>query len=193
MTTNVKTNLANRALLQGGADPLTDWSENTPAGVAVRTFFDDLARALQEEHQFNCCATRLSIPADPLAPDFGYTYRYRKPVSCLRVWSVINEDDYPWRVEGDFILTHQEGPLKVRFGQYVDNPGDWDPLLRDLFAFELLDRIAPSVATDDRKVARARERLDELRERAQKTDTNEQEGKDPEVAERDGAWVEAFL
>lgn len=178
----------NRVLTLCGADPVTDYTANQARAQHVRTHFEDVRDMVLEQYQWNFIAARASIAAHPTAPTFGFLYKYMLPANCMRVWHVVGEKTYPWRVEQDFIVTDNPTPIKVRYGERKTNPGEWSALFRDLVAHKIALRVAPKISEDTNTIEVIRRNLAGLMDQAQEIDALETVGDDPDDEAPDYPW-----
>lgn len=136
-----KTEVANMALTSLGAANITDIDEDSSNARKIRAVYDNLRKAVLEEHPWNFAMDRaVKAPSDEV-PVFGYTYKILRPTDCLRIINAyadkeeINELRY--KPEGKYILCN----TNVVYIKYIKNIED-ETLFTALFAQALAARIA---------------------------------------------------
>ncbi len=128
--------VANLALSALGAKTIDSFEDQSAEAKLAKSTFEMLARDCLRSHPWNFAIARKTISEDGSAPDWGFDKRYPLPSQCLRVIEVLDSDpeNYPWQVEGQYIVTDLGSPIKVKYIKDVtDTPGLWD----DSFAVAL--------------------------------------------------------
>lgn len=96
--------IVNIALGYLGVEQISSLSEDNDVYVNYPTCRD----ACLEEADWSFAKGRRTLTTpDSEPPDFGYSNRFLLPANVLRVIEV-NEDKYPWEVEGRYILTDMD-------------------------------------------------------------------------------------
>ena len=131
-----KRDIFNRALIAYGDDLITSPDDETVQAEVLRDVYDQIYDETLLSYPWSDALVRENLAADPTAPAFEYTARYRlskNPVT-LRVlqvqgsaseWysdqlakygggSIIPGQKADWLVEGGFILVNTTGALPVR-------------------------------------------------------------------------------
>lgn len=114
------TDICNLALDLLKEAPITSLSQDRPIARWMNRNFAVTRDSVLSKADWNCAIKRTTLPADGTAPEFGWTYRYQRPSDCLRIIP-LTYDGYPegtpikHKIEGNYILTDQSGPLKVRY------------------------------------------------------------------------------
>ena len=102
--------------------------DNRPIVRWMKRNFDVLRDSLLSRYDWNFALKRAVLAKDSTAPDFGWKHRYTCPPDCLRVLPLTTcgrSEGIPIRheIEGPYILTDAEGPIRVR---YVARVEDYD-------------------------------------------------------------------
>lgn len=150
--TNIAT-IANRALTKLGATRIVSLGDNSPQARTLTSMWNTVRDAALRESRWSFAITRAQLAADPTAPAFGYTVRYRLPAGFLRLLEVNNTTFYPcadfseyrsgsgdaatYAIEGNYILAYQDGPLNIRYLQSVVDTSIWDATFVEAFASKL--------------------------------------------------------
>ena len=93
-----KIDIANRALVKLGAEPLTSLTEDNDRAVAFNQLYDSVREATLEAYPWRFALKRASLAQGATAPTWGWNNAYPLPADCLKVEST-DDDDYPWTVE----------------------------------------------------------------------------------------------
>lgn len=144
MPTLSKTSICNLSLTELGEETVT---AVTRTNKAQRLLLDnwDLARvSVLEEGLWDFAMTRAVLAADPEAPAFGYSFRYRLPADCIRVVDIHDGRLACWTVERGWLLTDDPGPLNLI---YVRDETD-TTLFSGLFGQGLGYRLAEMTAME---------------------------------------------
>lgn len=152
--------IANRALGKLGAATIISLDEDDPKAVALNVAFPLVRDAELRRRRWRFSLARHSLPADAVAPSFGYARSFTLPDGCLRVIQVGEYDlgpnmaDYraaplaDFSIEGRAILTNISAPLKVRTIQRITDTEMFDAAFTEALAarlaFECCERITQS-------------------------------------------------
>ncbi len=112
-----------------------------------RRNFGKMSDSLLRQYTWNFALARTILPADSVAPPFGYAYAYQIPTDCLRVLPITRNgedlgDLIRYKIEGDKILTDTPAPLRVRYIRRLDGTGLYDSLFVDVLACSLAQKAA---------------------------------------------------
>jgi hypothetical protein len=119
--------ICNLALGKLGARRITSFDNSSEEAQLCRIEYPHQRDCLLRDHNWNFALARATLPADPVAPAFGYERSYELPADCSRLVEVgerrlrIGDDPYDFDPRGDFIvegrsiLTNREAPLQVRY------------------------------------------------------------------------------
>lgn len=145
--------IANMALLECGAEPLTALSDTTERARACNTAWPFVRRTVLRLHTWNAPTKRALVDEDATAPIWEFATRYPLPADCLRVLEVDTTSD--WRVEAGYIVTDETGDdLGIRYIFDQTDPSGFDPTLTDtlvlFLAYRIMHRLNADVALRDR-------------------------------------------
>lgn len=110
--------IVNRALRLLGDDPLTDaeWAAQTLRRAQLAyEYLDEARRVTLTEYPWDFATVYVALTADPVAPPWGYDYRYAVPGTALRVLQT--EGDTTHRRVASWIYSN-ETPLNIT---YIEN------------------------------------------------------------------------
>jgi len=107
--------IVNAALSKLGEQPLLAMTDASVPGRLANRTYEDIKDALVREFPWNFAMKRTSLAADPVAPAWGFAYKFNLPGDCMRVVDIENDYNYDWRVEGGTIVTDLSAPLNIRY------------------------------------------------------------------------------
>lgn len=128
--------------------PVTSYDDDTSrVGNLCRVHLPISRDTLLRSHPWNFAVERASLAADSTAPTSGFAYRYAIPADCLRVLPLeynAEQNGGPIRhaIEGRYIATDWEAPLKIRYIKRVTDASQFDVLFVDALAKTLAGRLA---------------------------------------------------
>ena len=140
--------VVNLALTKLGQDRLISISDDVEAGRIMRSLWDMTVDTVLADHPWKFATLRTTLPALADAPAYEWSLQYRLPDSCLRLiqvgdsWVFYTMDTPFFTLEGgedggQYILTDEAAPLRVRYVQRVTNVGLWPPLFARAVAMQL--------------------------------------------------------
>lgn len=139
-----QTGICNIAMRKLGAGRITNLADDPSEEAKVlRDLYDACLDAELAAHPWTFASARALIPADAVAPDFGWKRRYPKPTGFLKTiqigddWCFYRTEGQGFELEGSAILTDAGSPLKLRYVRRVTNAGDLVPLFVMAFACRL--------------------------------------------------------
>lgn len=177
------TSIANMALLQLGARPITSLDENSNNARNIKSVYEAIRDEVLYSHPWKPAKTRAWLAADAVAPIFGPAYAYTLPADpfCLRPWQVGDEDNWfredDWHVEGRQILTDSAPPLRLIFVCRLLDPGQFAGLLATAMARRIAAEIAYRTTNSREKEAAAAQAYEEVLAKARSADA--QQGSPP--------------
>ena len=125
-----QTAISNLALAKLGERPIASIEDEGRVAVLCSTNLPIARDAVLEARPWTFAVARRSIAAAGDAPEWGPTKRFPLDPTILRVLEVADGDAYElsdWRLEGRYIVTDYEGPVKVRVVEQVEDPTLWTP------------------------------------------------------------------
>lgn len=145
--------IANGALLELGADPITVLTENTKAARLLNIRWDDIRDAVLRAHPWNFATVRKELAPLSSTPAFEFDYEFQLPTSsgeghCLRVLDIENADyHYKYKIEGRKIL-YNENILRIKFVQRVTDISLYDALFNETLGARLAVEFALNLTGD---------------------------------------------
>lgn len=153
--------------------PITSYDDDTGTVANLcRIHFPITRDVLLRRHPWNFAIERASLAADSTNPATGFAYRYQLPADCLRILPLEymaeqNGGAIRHVVEGRYIHTDAEAPLKVRYVKQVTDTTQFDVLFVDALAKTLAGRLAGFITGKqsyaERMMAMAQDALKEAR------------------------------
>ena len=141
--------IANQALLMLGQKTIQDLQEDTPEGLAVRTYYEDARDHTLRDIKPNFAVKRspdlaLSVN-DP--PEFGFDHAHALPADALLVIAIdfddLGEQQFrEWRVEGRDILSDRAN-IKI---EYIHTDVDIEALMDSSFVKALAAYLAAEMS-----------------------------------------------
>ena len=136
-----QTGICNIAMRKLGAARITNINDGTEQANILLDIYDSCLDAELSAHAWTFASTRALIPADAVAPAFGWARSFPKPKGFLKMievgefWVFYRSDcGTLFTAEGNSILTDAASPLRIRYVQRMTNPGDLVPLFVQSFA-----------------------------------------------------------
>lgn len=159
----IDTGICNSALTKVGANRILALTDDSVEGRVCREQYSKIKKSFLRGHLWNFATRRASLNLLTTEPVYEFAYQYSLPVDCLRVVSVEGEGQFPWKVEGRYLLTdNPEANIK-----YIANvaEGMFDDSAAEALAYALaVDICIPLTQSDARKKVLADEALKALRE-----------------------------
>ena len=139
--------ICNGALNQLGASTILTLTEDSKNARLCNARYTQIRDSVFRSHPWNCLQKRLQLAADSDAPAWGFTKQYTLPADCLRVLTILDYDaDY--KIEGRKILT-DNSTMKILYISRVEDPNEYDELLRETLSAALAADIAYAVTSSN--------------------------------------------
>lgn len=147
--------IANMALLECGAEPISALDSTNEASRACTTAWPIVRRTVLRLHSWNPPTKRALLDPDGTDPLWDFTARYALPSDCLRVLEVDGATTDDWRVENGFIVTDlDQQDLGVRYIYDQTDPTLYDSTLTDtmvlFMAYRIMNRLCADKGMRDR-------------------------------------------
>ena len=183
--------ICNGALNQLGATTILSLTEDSKNARLCNARYTQVRDSLFRSHLWNCLTKRVELAKDTEVPSWGFSYQFTLPADCLRVVTILNYD-YDYKVEGRKILANH-GTLKIQYISRVEDPNQYDELLRETISAALSADIAYAV-TSSNPVANNMYKLfqDKLRE-ARFVDATEGQSTNPDNGQSDVIGSSSFI
>lgn len=146
---NSDTEIANAALIEVGANTITDLtSDTTTHGDIVRRWYAHTKDSMMRQYTWNFTLARQSLSKDVTGPDFEFTNSFSLPTDpyCLRALEMYNSVS-EWKVEGRKLLT-DDASVNLKYISRVANVVDFDDLFTDALIFKIAANIAMPIKRD---------------------------------------------
>ena len=183
--------ICNGSLNQLGASTILTLTEDSKNARLCNARYTQVRDSLFRSHLWNCLTKRVELAKDTEVPSWGFSYQFTLPADCLRVVTILNYD-YDYKVEGRKILANH-GTLKIQYISRVEDPNQYDELLRETISAALSADIAYAV-TSSNPVANNMYKLfqDKLRE-ARFVDATEGQNTNPDNGQSDVVGASSFI
>ena len=183
--------ICNGALNQLGASTILTLTEDSKNARLCNARYTQVRDSLFRSHLWNCLTKRVELAKDTEVPSWGFSYQFTLPADCLRVVTILNYD-YDYKVEGRKILANH-GTLKIQYIARIEDPNEYDELLRETISAALSADIAYAV-TSSNPVANNMYKLfqDKLRE-ARFVDATEGQSTNPDNGQSDVIGSSSFI
>lgn len=163
--------IINRALYKMGDQRIAARTENNKRARLMNDLYDGVRDELLRECPWNFAIARDSLAADPVEPLYEWSTKFAVPADLLYMVSTENRTAY--RLEGNFILSHQENSLKITYVRRVTDTTEFDSGFAELFAIKLAYEGVAQIAADIPLRDRLLRDLEIKTIRAKKTDGQE--------------------
>jgi hypothetical protein len=139
--------ICNGALNQLGASTILSLTEDSKNARLCNARYSNIRDAIFRHHPWNCLLTRVELAADTATPAWGFTSQFTLPSDCLRLIKILDyESDYV--VEGRKILSYSS-TMKILYISRVEDPNEYDQLLREVITASLAADIAYAVTSSN--------------------------------------------
>ena len=157
------TEIVNQALLDLGADRISDLDDASDRATACRTIYGLTRDALLEEHPWNFAIRRqaltaLSDAATAAALPYGFSSAHQLPADpyCLRVLDTTLDETWEeplwawwgtrastplWQIEGRVLISN-DAAVSARYIARIENPGTWSTVFVRALWMQLAARLA---------------------------------------------------
>lgn len=143
-TPNSPVSICSNALLDLGAQSISDFTENTDRAKIVANIYPSARDDLLREHVWKFAIKRTLLAPDADKPAFGYTYAYTLPADFLKAITV-NYGYYPdYTIENGKILTN-ENSIALRYIYQNVDVTTYDAAFIKLLTLMIKSKIAYSV------------------------------------------------
>jgi len=153
--------ICNLALVSLAEDTIASLDDPTERARMCKLLYDNVRSQLLRSYRWAFSVERAVLAPEADAPLFGFTYKFLKPVDCLRLIgpfdgntsdSQINYTgtDITYKVEGRYILS-DTNPLYICYIRDVTNPTDMDSVFTQALAYSLAKSLAMPLTNDDGK------------------------------------------
>jgi hypothetical protein len=148
-----KVEIANLALQEMGAEPITSLSDDQKTARVINLRFDSLRDSFLRMHSWNFAKARARLSRLEDSPAFGFRFAYALPSDWLRTLHVTTDastkpehqvTEPHYQIEGKQLLAdHDE--VFMMYLRRVTNTEEWDELALDAFVLFLASRTARAI------------------------------------------------
>lgn len=138
-----KTSIANKALTEVGATPITSLDDGTNNADIVSRVYEISLKSILSECKWNFATKRSLLTLSSYLLewyDVGETYVYARPADVIKIFGT-NDDKATFREEGDYIISDTSG-LGIRYVYYLDDPTKYSQQFIEAFIDKLCSDIA---------------------------------------------------
>jgi hypothetical protein len=138
-----KNTIAKLACIKIGSELVTNVeTDNTKRSRTILTIYEHTRDVELSKSYWKFARKRIVLSADPVAPAFGWGFKYNVPADFLRVFkircqgnpeTVVTEYD----LEGKTLLTDYGDGIYLEYIGKVENENDWHPLFHEVMACKL--------------------------------------------------------
>jgi hypothetical protein len=139
--------ICNAALNQLGASTILSLTEDSKNARLCNARYLNVRDAVFRSHPWNCLQKRIELSSDTETPAWGYTKQFTLPTDSLRLLSIY-DSSYDYRVEGRKIVSNLE-TMKILYVSRVEDPNEYDELLRETIASALAADIAYAITSSN--------------------------------------------
>ena len=139
--------ICNGALNQLGASTILTLAEDSKNARLCNARYANIRDAVFRHHPWNCLQKRLQLAADTATPAWGFTVQFTLPADCLRLLRILDYDS-DFLVEGRKILSNSS-TMKILYVSRVEDPNEYDELLREVLSSALAADIAYAVTSSN--------------------------------------------
>ena len=183
--------ICNGALNQLGATTILSLTEDSKNARLCNARYTQVRDSLFRSHLWNCLTKRVELAKDTETPSWGFSYQFTLPADCLRVVTILNYD-YDYKVEGRKILANH-GTLKIQYIARIEDPNQYDELLRETISASLAADIAYAVTSSNPTTQNMYNLFqDKLRE-ARFVDATEGQSTNPDNGQSDVIGSSSFI
>ena len=139
--------ICNGALNQLGASTILTLTEDSKNARLCNARYTQVRDSVFRSHPWNCLQKRQQLAADTDTPAWGFTQQYTIPADCLRILTILDYDS-DYKIEGRKILT-DNSTMKILYISRVEDPNEYDELLRETLSAALAADIAYAVTSSN--------------------------------------------
>lgn len=152
---DVRTDIANMALLRMGHSTITSFDDSTDAASKIRAQFD-YARRMVLDNKWGFARKTVLIAADATAPEnTDFSNRYLLPNDYIRIQRLEGaQRDYAVQREGNYLLSNAGPPLRLVYTYDEKNLNRWPPHALGALSCQLAMLTCLSITADQRTADR---------------------------------------
>lgn len=132
--------ICNSALIKVGAQRISALSDNTDRARLCQEQYDKNRQNLLVSHPWKFARARVALAADPVAPEYGWAFKFELPTDCLRVWGTSTYPD-DWTTEGRFLLANT-GSISINYIKDLTDESLFTPSFAEALACMIAEDIS---------------------------------------------------
>jgi hypothetical protein len=183
--------ICNGALNQLGASTILTLTEDSKNARLCNSRYTQVRDSLFRSHPWNCLVKRVELARDTEVPSWGFSYQFTLPADCLRVLTILNYD-YDYKVEGRKIVANH-GTVKIQYVARIEDPNQYDELLRETISAALAADIAYAVTSSNPVASNMYNLFQEKLKEARFVDATEGYNTNPDNGQADVVGASTFV
>ena len=183
--------ICNGALNQLGASTILTLTEDSKNARLCNARYTQVRDSLFRSHLWNCLTKRVELAKDTEVPSWGFSYQFTLPADWLRVVTILNYD-YDYKVEGRKILANH-GTLKIQYIARIEDPNQYDELLRETISASLAADIAYAITSSNPTTQNMYNLFQEKLREARFVDATEGQSTNPDNGQSDVIGSSSFI
>ncbi len=183
--------ICNGALNQLGASTILSLTEDSKNARLCNARYTQVRDSLFRSHPWNCLIKRVELAKDIETPSWGFSYQFTLPADCLRVLTILNYD-YDYKIEGRKIVANH-GTVKIQYVSRIDDPNQYDELLRETISSALAADIAYAVTSSNPVASNMYTLFQSKLKEARFVDATEGQNTNPDNGQSDVVGASSFI
>ena len=183
--------ICNGALNQLGASTILSLTEDSKNARLCNARYTQIRDSLFRSHPWNCLIKRVELARDTATPSWGFSYQFTLPADCLRVLTILNYD-YDYKIEGRKVLANH-GTVKIQYISRIEDPNQYDELLRETISAALAADIAYAVTSSNPTATNMYNLFQSKLKEARFTDATEGYNTNPDNGQADVIGASSFI
>ena len=183
--------ICNGALNQLGASTILSLTEDSKNARLCNARYTQIRDSLFRSHPWNCLIKRVELARDTATPSWGFSYQFTLPADCLRVLTILNYD-YDYKIEGRKVLANH-GTVKMQYISRIEDPNQYDELLRETISAALAADIAYAVTSSNPTATNMYNLFQSKLKEARFTDATEGYNTNPDNGQADVIGASSFI
>ena len=183
--------ICNGALNQLGASTILSLTEDSKNARLCNARYTQIRDSLFRSHPWTCLIKRVELARDTATPSWGFSYQFTLPADCLRVLTILNYD-YDYKIEGRKVLANH-GTVKIQYISRIEDPNQYDELLRETISAALAADIAYAVTSSNPTATNMYNLFQSKLKEARFTDATEGYNTNPDNGQADVIGASSFI
>lgn len=138
-----KTDICNRALIKLGKATIRDINtDETPQGTLCKAVYVSMLDEVLRQAEWNFAVSRQALNKDASgSPLYEWSYRYILPTIPPLVKIISVENNVPFKIEGNFLVSNAD-TIKLKYIGRIDDPNLYDPLFINVLVLRIAYEIS---------------------------------------------------